>query len=58
MTVDAKGMREDYLQAIAEFREAYRSECGKAAIDYVAMDTSVGFDKALVEDLRQRQRRF
>jgi uncharacterized protein (DUF58 family) len=58
LTVDAQGMREDYLQAIAEFRETYRADCGKAGIDYVAMDTSVGFDKALLEYLRQRQRRF
>jgi uncharacterized protein (DUF58 family) len=58
LTVDAQGMREDYLQAVAEFRDTYRADCGKAGIDYVAMDTSVGFDKALLEYLRQRQRRF
>jgi uncharacterized protein (DUF58 family) len=55
---DAKGMREAYLGALAEFREGYREECSKAGIDYVAMDTSVGFDKALLEYLIQRQRRF
>jgi hypothetical protein len=27
-------------------------------VDYVGMDTSVGFDKALLEYLVQRQRRF
>src|SRR3954470_13850089 len=46
MTVDARGMREDYLQAIREFRETYKVECSKAGVDFVAMDTSVGFDKA------------
>jgi uncharacterized protein (DUF58 family) len=58
LTLDAKGMRADYLTAVQEFRETYRRECAKANIDYVAMDTSVGFDKALLEYLVQRQRRF
>ena len=30
----------------------------KAGIDYLATDTSIGFDKALMEYLLQRQRRF
>jgi uncharacterized protein (DUF58 family) len=58
LTVDARGMRGDYLQAVREFREQYKEECARAGIDYVAMDTSVGFDKALMEYLLQRQRRF
>jgi hypothetical protein len=58
LTLDARGMRGDYLQAVEEFRGRYREECFKAQIDYVAMDTSVGFDKALLEYLVQRQRRF
>jgi uncharacterized protein (DUF58 family) len=58
LTVDALGMRGDYLQAVAEFRQTYREECARAGIDYVPMDTSVGFDKALMEYLIQRQRRF
>jgi uncharacterized protein (DUF58 family) len=58
LTIDARGMRPDYLSAIQEFREQYRKECAAAGIDYVPMDTSVGFDKALMEYLIQRQRRF
>jgi uncharacterized protein (DUF58 family) len=58
MTLDAKGMRDDYLGALAEFQQSYREECSKAGVDYVAMDTSVNFDKALLEYLIQRQRRF
>jgi uncharacterized protein (DUF58 family) len=58
LTIDAKGMRADYLQAVGDFREKYRSECAKANIDYVTMDTSVSFDKALLEYLLKRQRRF
>lgn len=58
MTLDARGMRDDYLTAVREFRERLRSECFRARIDYVPMDTSIGFDKALMEYLLQRQRRF
>jgi uncharacterized protein (DUF58 family) len=58
VTVDARGIKGDYLQAVGEFQEFYRRECAKANIDYVAMDTSVSFDKALMEYLLQRQKRF
>jgi uncharacterized protein (DUF58 family) len=58
LTIDAKGMRGDYVQAVESFRTTYREECAKANIDYVSMDTSVSFDKALLEYLVQRQRRF
>jgi uncharacterized protein (DUF58 family) len=58
ITIDARGMRPDYLQALADFQNFFRTECAKANIDYVPMDTSVSFDKALMEYLIQRQRRF
>jgi uncharacterized protein (DUF58 family) len=58
LTIDARGMRPDYLQALSDFQNFYRTECAKANIDYVPMDTSVSFDKALMEYLIQRQRRF
>jgi uncharacterized protein (DUF58 family) len=57
LTLDAKGMRRDYVQAVQEFQEQYRTECAKANIDYVTMDTSVSFDKALMEYLLKRQRK-
>src|SRR5438270_73528 len=56
--IDARGMRQDYQAAVEAFRQQYREECAKANIDYVPMDTSVSFDKALLEYLIQRQRRF
>ncbi len=56
--VDARGIRDDYLSGLKEFQETWKTECGAANVDYVAMDTSVGFDKALLEYLIQRQRRF
>ena len=58
LTVDARGIRGDYLRAVEEFRGFYRTECPKANIDYVPMDTSVSFDKALMQYLLQRQKRF
>jgi len=58
LTLDARGMRQDYLTTLSEFQEFYRQECAKANIDYVPMDTSISFDKALMEYLIQRQKRF
>jgi len=58
MTLDAAGMKPNYLEAVQQFRARYKEDCAKAGIDFVAMDTSVGFDKALMEYLLQRQKRF
>jgi len=58
LTLDARNMREDYLASLGEFQENYRHECARANIDYVPMDTSVNFDRALMGYLLQRQKRF
>jgi uncharacterized protein (DUF58 family) len=58
LTLDARGMKPDYLQALQEFQDFYRNECARANIDYVPMDTSVSFDKALMEYLLHRQKRY
>ena len=58
LTVDAPGMRDDYLEAVRSFQRDYQEACARANIDYVPMDTSVGFDKALMEYLVRRQKRF
>lgn len=57
LTLDAKGMRPDYLAALGAYQEFFRLECAKARIDYVPMDTSVNFDRALMQYLLQRRRR-
>jgi len=57
LALDADGFRADYLKEIEAFRETYRRECFQAGIDYVALDTSMQFDKALTEYLAQRQAR-
>ena len=58
LTIDTRGMRRAYLESLNEFQDFYRAECVKANIDYVPMDTSVSFDRALMEYLIQRQKRF
>ena len=58
MEIDAAGIRDDYLAAVTDLREHYRRECANANIDYVPIDTSIGFDKALLDYLVLRQRRF
>jgi uncharacterized protein (DUF58 family) len=58
LTLDARNMREDYLHSLREFQEHYREECARANIDYVPIDTSVNFDRALMGYLLQRQKRF
>ncbi|EMI45076.1 DUF58 domain-containing protein [Rhodopirellula sp. SWK7] len=58
VTVDATGFRDEYLRGVDAFRETYSEGCNKMRIDYVALDTSMPFDKALTEYLQQRQARF
>jgi len=58
LEVDAAAYRADYLEAVQQFRERYRRECFRAGIDYVPLDTSMAFDKALMEYLLRRRARF
>ncbi|MEW4531271.1 DUF58 domain-containing protein [Maioricimonas sp. JC845] len=58
MVLDAQGIRSDYLDAVNQLREQYRRDCMNAGADYVPLDTSMRFDRALVEYLSQRQARF
>jgi len=57
LQVDADSYRADYLEEVAAFREKYRQECFKSGIDYVPIDTSMMFDKALTEYLVSRRAR-
>jgi uncharacterized protein (DUF58 family) len=58
MQVDADHCGEDYRQNVQSFRETYRQECFQSGIDYVPLDTSMQFDKALLEYLLSRRARF
>ncbi len=55
--LDADHFRHDYLREVEEFRETYRRECFQSGIDYVPLDTSMPFDKALLEYLLNRRAR-
>lgn len=55
--VDAASYRGDYLAEITAFREEYRRECFQSGIDYVPLDTSMPFDRALMEYLLSRRAR-
>jgi uncharacterized protein (DUF58 family) len=55
--VDARGFRDEYQSEVNAFRERYRRECSPAGIDYVPLDTSMQFDKALLGYLVSRQTR-
>ncbi|HUS40962.1 MAG: DUF58 domain-containing protein [Pirellulales bacterium] len=58
LQVNATGFRADYLAEIEAFRDLYRRECVQSGVDYVPLDTSMQFDRALTEYLVQRKARF
>ena len=58
LQVDATNFRADYVAGLEDFRQRYRRECFQSRIDYVALDTSMPFDKALLEYLVSRRARF
>ena len=53
----AGAVRARYLEAVAAWRRELRDRITAARADYVPLDTSQPFDKALIEFLLQRQRR-
>lgn len=56
--VDADGFRKEYVDQITEFRDTLTQKSRQSGIDYVALDTSMQFDKALMEYLISRRARF
>jgi len=58
LQVNASGFRVDYMEEVEKFRESYRRECFQSGIDYVPLDTSMMFDRALTEYLVSRRARF
>lgn len=55
LEVDADAYRRDYLDEIEGFRTLYAKECRQSHIDYVPLDTSMPFDRALTEYLANRR---
>jgi len=57
LALDAAGFRQDYFDELDAMRETYRRDCYQSGVDYVALDTSMQFDKALTEYLVSRSAR-
>jgi len=58
LVVDARDIREFYLENLNADQEKIKQACFRADIDYVGIDTSVSFDRALMKYLLNRQKRF
>lgn len=56
LVVDAAALRTRYLEAVAAWRQELHDKILALQADYVPLDTSVPFDKALTEFLVQRAR--
>ena len=57
LELDADAIRRDYLDQLETLRETYRRECAQSGVDYVPLDTSMQFDRALTEYLVTRRGR-
>ena len=56
--VDGAAFQSEYIQEVNTYRQRLQRECVQSGIDYVPLDTSMPFDKALMEYLLSRQARF
>lgn len=54
VTADARVLRAAYLRELDAFIERYRADCLRHRVDYMQMDTSTTFDKALLAYLVRR----
>ena len=57
LTGNADALQKDYIAALEEYRARFRRECSSTRIDYVELDTSIPFDKALLGYLLARSQR-
>jgi uncharacterized protein (DUF58 family) len=58
IVVDSAAYRESYVNELEAFRAELRDGCNRLRVDYVPLDTSQQFDKALTEYLLNRRNRF
>jgi uncharacterized protein (DUF58 family) len=58
VVTDAESIRADYLARLAAFKDSFRRELEGRRADFVPVDTSMPFDKALVSFLLNRRKRF
>lgn len=57
LKIDADGFRADYIEQIKQFRDGLAKRSRDIGADYVPLDTSMQFDKALIEYLHSRKAR-
>lgn len=55
LTADPPAIRAAYLQEVRQFVERMRERCTRMHIDFVSVDTSTTFDKALLAYLQRRR---
>lgn len=55
LAIDADGFRDEYRRQIQDFRNRFADECAKMGTDYLPLDTSMPFDRALTEYLLKRR---
>lgn len=58
LPVNADEIGNEYRENISNFRSALKKGCTESRIDYVSLDTSIPYDKALMEYLLSRRNRF
>jgi uncharacterized protein (DUF58 family) len=58
LTTDPESVRADYLERLAAFRARFRRELEGRKADFVPVDTSLPFDKALTSFLLSRRQKF
>ena len=58
LVLDADGIRGDYLETLEALCDRYEKESLSMGVEYVRLDTSMRFDRALVGYLSQRKARF
>lgn len=56
LTVQPGQIREDYTAAVDAFRDRFRRGCMEYNIDFIELDTSIPYDKALLSYLNKRRR--
>ncbi len=57
LIADGQGIRAAYLDALEQFTRRYRTELAAIRADFVRVDTSMTFDRALIQFLIDRQRK-
>jgi len=58
IVADPDAVRAGYKKALADFTQRLRDETGGLRADFVQVDTSMTFDRALIQFLIDRQRKF